>query len=72
MPPGGVWPSHPICAHTREPGEGPRRRGNQALNPRQFELLLYALRHPESESTTTSHQWAQGFDDQTAHPICSP
>jgi len=36
------------------------------LNPRQLELLLYALRHPEAEFTTASHQRAQGLDPSRA------
>jgi Fic family protein len=36
------------------------------LNGRQLELVFYALRHPESEFTTTSHQRAQAVDYNTA------
>ena len=41
-------------------------RATRDLNERQLELLLYALRHPEAEFSTTSHQRAHGLDDQTA------
>ena len=47
-----------------EPGKSTRRPVE--LNTRQLELLLYALRHPEAEFTTTSHQRAQGVDYPTA------
>ena len=44
------------------------RRGaaRTELNRRQLELVLYALRYPETEFTTSSHQRAQGLDPQTA------
>jgi len=46
---------------------GSRRGGaHDELNRRQLELVLYALRYPESEFTTASHQRAQGLDAQTA------
>jgi Fic family protein len=43
-----------------------RRRGSDELNHRQMELLLYALRHPQTEFSTISHQRAQGVDYQMA------
>ena len=42
------------------------QRATRELNERQLELLLYALRHPEAEFSTTSHLRAHGLDDQTA------
>jgi Fic family protein len=42
------------------------QRAAHELNERQLELLLYALRHPEAEFSTTSHLRAHGLDDQTA------
>jgi Fic family protein len=42
------------------------QRAAPALNERQLELVLYALRHPEAEFTTNSHQRAHGLDDQMA------
>jgi Fic family protein len=42
------------------------QRNHGGLNPRQLELVFYALRHPESEFTTTSHQRAQAVDYPTA------
>jgi hypothetical protein len=43
-----------------------RSTARSELNPRQLELVLYALRHPGSEFTTASHQRAQGLDPHTA------
>ncbi len=42
------------------------RRSHGDLNGRQLELVFYALRHPESEFTTASHQRAQAVDYHTA------
>ena len=42
------------------------RRDQRQLNHRQLELLLYALRHPQTEFSTLSHQRAQGIDYQIA------
>jgi Fic family protein len=43
-----------------------RTSAREQLNRRQLELVLYSLRHPETEFTTASHQRAQGIDPQTA------
>lgn len=49
-----------------EDADASSRTGRAELNRRQLELVLYALRHPESEFTTSSHQRAQGLDPHTA------
>jgi len=43
-----------------------RSLGAADLNSRQLDVVHYALRHPEAEFTTRSHQLAQGLDPKTA------
>lgn len=43
-----------------------RRSAQAELNSRQLDVLHYALRHPEAEFSTRSHQRAQGLDSKTA------